>query len=52
VQWKFIPKRAPWYGECLIGMTKNILEKVLGRSFISFEALQTLAVEIEATLNY
>ena len=54
VQWKFIPKRAPWYGgfrERLIGMTKNVMKKVLGRSFISFEALQTLAVEIEAVLN-
>ena len=54
VQWKFIPKRAPWYGgfwERLIGMTKNVLKKVLGRSFITFEALQTLAVEIEGTLN-
>ena len=54
VQWKFIPKRAPWYGgfwECLIGMTKNVLKKVLERSFITFEALQMLAVEIEGTLN-
>ena len=54
VQWKFIPKRAPWYGgfwERLIGLTKNVLKKVLGRSFITFEALQTLAVEIEGTLN-
>ena len=54
VQWKFIPKRAPWYGgfwERLIRLTKNVLKKVLGRSFITFEALQTLAVEIEGTLN-
>ena len=28
-----------------------MLKKVLGRSFITFEALQTLAVEIEGTLN-
>ena len=47
VQWNFIPKRAPWYGgfwERLIGMTKNVLKKVLGRLFITFEALQMLAV--------
>lgn len=54
VKWNFIPKRAPWYGgfwERMIGMTKSILKKVLGRSFITLEALQTLVVEIEAVLN-
>ena len=54
VRWQLIPKRAPWNGgfwECLIGMTKNIIKKVLGRSFITLPALQTLAVEIEAVLN-
>ena len=54
VRWQFIPKRAPWYGgfwERLIGMTKTVVRKVLGRSFITLEALQTLIVEIEAVLN-
>ena len=54
IQWRFIPKRAPWYGgfgERLIGLTKTVLKKVLGRSFITFEALQTLEVEIKAVLN-
>ena len=37
--------------EHLIGLTKTVLKKVLGRSFITFEALQTLAVEIKAVLN-
>ena len=35
VQWKFIPKRAPWYGgfwERLIGLTKMALKKVLGKA--------------------
>ena len=38
VTWKFIPKRAPWYGgfwERLIGLTKASLKKVLGRSYVS-----------------
>ncbi|XP_065890652.1 uncharacterized protein [Dysidea avara] len=54
VQWKLIPKRAPWYGgwwERLIGLTKMCLKKVLGRSKISLVVLQTLIVEVEATLN-
>ena len=54
VRWRFIPKRAPWYGgfwERLIGQMKTVLRKVLGRSFITFEVLQTLIVEVEAVLN-
>lgn len=53
-QWQFKPKRAPWYGgfwERLIGLTKTTLKKVLGRTFVSLTALQTITVEIEAILN-
>ena len=32
-------------------MTKTVVRKVLGRSFINLEALQTMVVEIEAILN-
>ena len=54
IEWKFIPKRAPWYGgfwERLIGMTKTVIKKVLGRARINLIALQTLVTEIEAVLN-
>ena len=54
VSWKFIPKRAPWYGgfwERLIGMTKMALKKVLGRAHITLVMLETMIVEIEALLN-
>ena len=54
VQWRFIPKRAPWYGgwwERLIGLTKSTLKKVLGRARISLTTLQTLVAEVEAVLN-
>ena len=54
VTWKFIPKRAPWYGgywERLIGLTKAALKRVLGRARISLVMLQTLIVEVEAILN-
>jgi len=54
VLWKFIPKRALWYGgfwERLIGLTKISLKKMLGIAHVSSIILQTLVVEIEATLN-
>lgn len=54
VVWKFIPKKAPWFGgfwERLIGLTKASLKKVLGRSHISLPVLQTMITEIEAVLN-
>ena len=53
-KWKFIPKRAPWFGgfwERLIGLTKNCLKKVLGNNCIDLETLQTITTEVEATLN-
>ena len=54
VEWKFIPKRVPWYGgfwERLIGLTKLALKKVLGRANIRLSELQTIVTEIEAILN-
>ena len=54
IDWKFIPKRAPWYGgfwERLIGLTKKAVRKTLGRASVTLIKLQTLVVEIEATLN-
>ena len=54
IQWRFIPKRAPWYGswwDRLIGLTKMALKKVLGRSRVTLTVLQTLITEVEAILN-
>ena len=54
VNWRFIPKRAPWYGgfwERLIGLTKQAIKKTLGRTLISLDQLQTVVVEIESMLN-
>lgn len=53
-EWTFIPNRAPWFGgwwERLIGLTKTTLKKVLGRTCISINELQTVITEIEATIN-
>ena len=54
VTWRFIPKRAPWYGgfwERLVGLTKSAIKKVLGRRHISLTVLETIIVEIEAVIN-
>lgn len=54
IEWKFIPKRAPWYGgfwERLIALTKTTLKKILGHAQITMETLQTLITEIECVLN-
>ena len=54
VTWRFIPKRAPWYGgfwERLIGLTKSCMKKVLGRTFATLSTIQTIIVEIEGILN-
>jgi len=53
VEWRFIPKCAPWFGgfrERLVGLTKLVLKKTLGRTYATLESLQTI-VEIEALLN-
>ena len=35
----------------LIGLTKSLLKKVLGRTHVNLSSLQTIVVEIEAVLN-
>ena len=42
VTWRFIPKKAPWFGgfwERLIGLTKSAIKKVLGRAHVSLQVL-------------
>ena len=54
VEWRFIPKRAPWFGgfwERLIGLTKSAMKRVLGRTHATLESLRTLVTEVEAVLN-
>ena len=50
----FIGPRAAWWGgfwERMVGSTKRCLRKILGRSQVDEEGLQTLLSGIEATLN-
>ena len=54
VTWKFIPKRAPWYGgfwERLVGLTKTTIKKALGRRHVLLRTLETIVIEIEAVVN-
>ena len=54
VDWRFITPRAPWEGgfyERLIGVTKGVLKKCLGRAFVTFDELSTLITEAEAIIN-
>ncbi|XP_051156740.1 uncharacterized protein LOC127278863 [Leptopilina boulardi] len=54
IEWVFNPPSAPWWGglwERLIGTTKTILRKVLGRASLSYESLTTVLCDTEAVIN-
>ena len=51
---EFILAKAPWWGgfyERLVRNIKTTLRKVLGKSILSFEELQTVLCEVESTIN-
>ena len=53
-QWKFIVEKAPLQGgifERLVKAVKRCLRKVIGRHTLTYDELQTLTTEVEATLN-
>ncbi|XP_071033036.1 uncharacterized protein [Parasteatoda tepidariorum] len=52
ITWKFIPPSAPWWGgfwERLVGLMKQILRKVLGRTSLSYEEMATVLCECESS---
>ena len=54
ILWKFIPARAAWFGgfyERLVGITKIMLKKVLGKNLLSVSDLSTIVTEIECRVN-
>ena len=54
IQWRYILAKSPWVGgfyERMIGTVKRCLRKVLGNARLAYDELQTILVEIEATLN-
>ncbi|XP_074645841.1 uncharacterized protein LOC141902099 [Tubulanus polymorphus] len=54
VEWRFIPKRAPWFRglwERLVGMVKSCLKRVLGRAKLNYDELNTVVIECECIIN-
>ena len=54
ITWKFIVERAPWWGgfwERLVRSVKQPLKKVIGKSSLSVDKLQTILTDIEAVIN-
>ena len=53
IQWLLIPKSSLVRGfwERLVGLTKTILQKVLGKALVTLPVLQTVIGETEAVLN-
>ncbi|XP_054709007.1 uncharacterized protein LOC129218706 [Uloborus diversus] len=55
IVWKFIVPRASWWGgfwERMVRSVKTPLKKVLGRSCLSYEEIQTTLTEIEAVYKW
>ena len=54
IQWRFNLAAAPWWGgmfERMVRSTKRCLKKILLRSYLNFEEMQTVLAEITCTLN-
>ena len=54
IKQNFILPLSPWWGgfyERLVRSVKTCLKKTLGKSFLTFEELQTVLCEIEASIN-
>ena len=54
ISWQFIPPKAPWWGgywERMVKMVKQTLKKMLGRSTLNYDEMNTLLVEVERVIN-
>ena len=52
--WKFIAERAAWWGgmwERMVRSVKTCLRKVLGKSCLKYEEIETILIEVEAVVN-
>ena len=54
IKWQFILEKWPWWGgfyERLVGIVKNSLKKVIGKTLCNYEQLRTYLCEIERVIN-
>jgi hypothetical protein len=54
IEWKNIPERSPWAGgfyERLVGLVKRAIKKVLWKSTMTQDQLNTLVHEVEGVIN-
>ncbi|GBL80732.1 hypothetical protein AVEN_225369-1 [Araneus ventricosus] len=54
IQWLFNPPTASWWGgfwERLVGVMKQILRRVLGKAFLSYEEMVTVLCDTESVIN-
>jgi hypothetical protein len=54
MEWIFNPPTAAWWGgfwERLVGLTKNLLRRVLGKCVVTLEEFSTILCDVESTLN-
>ena len=52
--WQFNTSRAPWWGgqyERIVGLVKQSLFKVVGRSTLTWKELESVLLDVEITLN-
>lgn len=54
IQWIFNPPTAAWWGgfwERLVGLTKKLLRRILGKEVVNMEEFTTILCDVESTLN-
>ncbi|XP_054715419.1 uncharacterized protein LOC129224899 [Uloborus diversus] len=54
ISWKFVPPTAAWWGgwwERMVGMLKDLLRRMLGKSSVNYEELSTILCDCEAVIN-
>ena len=53
-KWEFMLQKSPWWGgfyERLINIIKNCLKKVIGKSFLNYEEVNTALIDVKQSLN-
>ena len=54
VRWQFDLSRAPWWGcqfERMVGLVKQTIFKVMGKSTLRWKELKSLLLDVETTIN-